>query len=84
MRIFLASCAKEGVVCWERKVKRAITSQRLIARLSHLILADRDITAATIGRAFKGCQLNVYAGGKRRPSGSAQDFALTLARNEER
>ena len=60
MRIFLASCAKDGVVCWEKKVKRAaITSQRLTARLSHLILADRDTTAATIGRASKGCQLNV-------------------------
>ena len=70
-------------MCWEIKVKRAITSQRLIARLSHLILADRDITAATIGRSLKGCQLNVYAGENAAQSGSAYEFALTLARNEE-
>ena len=70
---------------WEIKVKsKAITSRRLIARLSQLILADRDITAATIGRALKGCQLNVYAGENAAQSGSAYEFALTLARNEDR
>jgi hypothetical protein len=72
-------------VCWEKKVRRAaITSQRLTARLSHLILADRDTTAATIGRASKGCQLNAQAGENAVQSGSAYEFALTLARNEDR